>query len=214
MTLRRPLRLLKQTVTEWSADSASSRAAALSYYAALSISPLLIIAISIAGLVFGPDQVRGRVMAQIEDLVGSGGAEVIDSMLRSTNSASGGIIATSLGLGTLLLGAGGVFAELQDALNKFWGVDPPEGSGVRSEEHTSELQSPDHIVCRLLLEKKKNSKKSSYYNQIPCLIRCIEDKRGTHRYPCSLASLLTQSDPQRRALRVHDGHIANRNETT
>jgi membrane protein len=130
VTLRRPLRLLKQTVSEWSADSASSRAAALSYYSALSISPLLIISISIAGLVFGADQVRGRVMSQIQDLVGPGGAEVIGSMLRSTNSTSGGIIATSLGLGTLLLGAGGVFVELQDALNKFWGVDPPEGTGV------------------------------------------------------------------------------------
>jgi len=94
MTLGRPLRLVKQTVAEWSTDSASSRAAALAFYAALSISPLLIIAISIAGLVFGADQVRGQVMAQIQDLVGQSGAEVIESMLRSTNSKSGGVIAT------------------------------------------------------------------------------------------------------------------------
>jgi membrane protein len=130
MMLGRPLRLVKQTIAEWSTDSASSRAAALAFYAALSISPLLIIAISIAGLVFGADQVRSQVMAQIQDLVGQSGAEVIESMLRSTNSKSGGFIATALGLGTLLLGAGGVFIELQDALNKFWGVNPPEGSGV------------------------------------------------------------------------------------
>jgi membrane protein len=124
------VRLFKETVTEWSADSASSRAAALSYYAALSISPLLIIAISIAGLAFGPDEVRGQVMVQVRDLVGSAGAEVIDSMLRSTNSKSGGIIATAIGLGTLLFGAGAVFVELQDALNHFWGVEQPEGVGL------------------------------------------------------------------------------------
>jgi membrane protein len=130
MAFARIASLVKQTVAEWSTDSASSRAAALSYYSALSISPLLIIGISIAGLVFGPDHVRGQVMGQIEGLVGTGGAEVIDSMLRSTNSTSGGIIATAIGLATLLLGAGGVFVELQDALNHFWGVDPPEGTGV------------------------------------------------------------------------------------
>jgi membrane protein len=130
MKLGRIVPLVKETVDEWTADSASSRAAALSYYSALSISPLLIIAIAIAGLVFGPDHVRAQVMGQVEGLVGSAGAEVIDSMLRSTNSKTGGIIATSLGLGTLLLGAGGVFVELQDALNHFWGVDAPQGTGV------------------------------------------------------------------------------------
>jgi membrane protein len=130
MKLGRPVRLLTQTVAEFTADSASSRAAALSFYSALSISPLLIIAISIAGLVFGQDQVRGQVMLQIRDLVGASGADVIDSMLRSTNSKTGGIIATSLGIGVLLLGAGGVFIELQDALNKFWGAEPRPGSGL------------------------------------------------------------------------------------
>jgi len=119
--VRRLWQLLKETVDEWSGDSASSRAAALAFYSALSISPLLILAISIAGLVFGADEVRGQVMDQIRDLVGTGGAEVIDSMLRSTNSKSGGIIATAIGLGTLLLGAGGVFVELSrhshDAVN-------------------------------------------------------------------------------------------------
>jgi membrane protein len=130
MKLGRIVPLVKETVAEWTADSASSRAAALSYYSTLSISPLLIIVISIAGLVFGPDQVRGQVMGQVEQLVGAGGAEVIDSMLRSTNSKTGGIIATSIGVGTLLLGAGGVFVELQDALNHFWGVDAPEQTGV------------------------------------------------------------------------------------
>jgi membrane protein len=126
----RIVRVFKDTVTEWTNDSASSRAAALSYYSALSISPLLIIAIAIAGLVFGPDHVRGQVMAQIQGLVGVGGADVIDSMLRSTNSTSGGVIATVVGLATLFLGASGVFIELEDALNKFWGAEPQQGSGL------------------------------------------------------------------------------------
>jgi membrane protein len=130
--MRRIVRLFSETVTEWTNDSASSRAAALSYYSALSISPLLIIAIAIAGLVFGPDHVRGQVMAQIQGLVGVAGADVIDSMLRSTNSTAGGLVATIVGVATLLLGAGGVFIELQDALNKFWGAEPQQGSGIWS----------------------------------------------------------------------------------
>ena len=77
MPLQRPIRLFKQAVSEWTKDSASSRAAALSYYSALSISPLLIIGITIAGLAFGADQVRGHVMAQVEKLVGSGGADIV-----------------------------------------------------------------------------------------------------------------------------------------
>jgi len=119
-------------VSEWTKDSASSRAAALSYYSALSISPLLIIAISIAGLVFGADQVRGQVMGQIEHLVGPGGAEVIESMLIAAHSTSGGIVATVIGIVTLLFGAAGVFVELQDALNAFWGAPSPQGSGIWS----------------------------------------------------------------------------------
>ncbi len=127
---KRLFQTFKQAASEWSKDSASSRAAALSYYSALSISPLLVIAISIAGLVFGPDQVRTEVIGQIEGLVGSSGAGVIDSMLRSTHSKSGSITATVIGVATLLLGAGGVFIELQDALNNFWGAHPQQGSGI------------------------------------------------------------------------------------
>jgi membrane protein len=130
MTLGRLVRLVRQAVNEWNADHASSRAAALAYYAALSISPLLIIGIAIAGLVFGPDHVRVQVMDQVEQLVGPGGAEVIGSMLKSAHSKSGGIIASTIGLGTLLFGAGGVFVELQDALNDFWGVEPRPGVGI------------------------------------------------------------------------------------
>jgi len=130
MRVGRSVHVLKEAASEFATDSASSRAAALSYYSALSISPLLIIGISIAGLVFGRDEVRGQVIAQIEGLVGRGGAEVIESMLRSTSTKSGGIIATVIGLVTLLLGAAGVFVELQDALNSFWKAEPRQGSGL------------------------------------------------------------------------------------
>jgi membrane protein len=130
MNPKRVIGLIKQTADAWSDDSASSRAAALSYYTALSVSPLLIVAIAIAGSVFGADQVRTQVMSQIERLVGSAGASVIGSMLESAHSESSGIIATIIGLVTLLLGSCGVFVELQDALNDFWGAEPQQGSGL------------------------------------------------------------------------------------
>jgi membrane protein len=132
LAVRRTIQLFKQAVSEWTKDSASSRAAALSYYSALSISPLLIIAIFIAGLVFGPDEVRGRVMIEVQKLVGAGGAEVIGSMLAAAHTTSGGLLATIIGIVTLLFGAAGVFVELQDALNAFWGVQSAEGSGIWS----------------------------------------------------------------------------------
>src|SRR4051812_24105745 len=132
MKLRRIASLFGQAASAWSDDSASSRAAALSYYTTLSLAPLLIVAIAIAGFAFGADEVRGQVINQIRGLVGTSGAEVIDSMLKSAHTTSTGIVATVVGVITLFLGSCGVFVELEEALNKFWGAPPRKGSSVVS----------------------------------------------------------------------------------
>ncbi len=133
MRLRGVLRLLKETATEWQEDKVPVLAAALSYYTVFSLAPLLLIAIAIAGAVFGEEAARGEVVKQIQGLVGQEGAEAIQSMIQNAQKPeSGGAIATVIGIVTLLFGASGVFGQLQDALNTIWEVKPKPDGGWKS----------------------------------------------------------------------------------
>jgi membrane protein len=125
-------RLLKETITEWQNDKVPLLAAALAYYTVFSIAPLLIIAIAIAGAFFGEEAARGEIISQIQGLVGQQGAEAIQSMLQNTQqpSANSGLAAL-FGIVTLLIGATGVFGQLQDALNIIWDVKPKPGVGLK-----------------------------------------------------------------------------------
>jgi membrane protein len=76
--LRTIFKLLKETFQEWQEDKASQLAAALAYYTVFSVTPLLIIAIAIAGSIFGQEAARGEIVGQIQSLVGRQGAEVIE----------------------------------------------------------------------------------------------------------------------------------------
>jgi membrane protein len=117
--------LFKQTFNDWLEDKAPRLAAALAYYTLFAIAPLLIIVIAVAGLVFGAEAARGQIMAQIGGIVGESGVEAIQDIVASASEdRSTGIAATVLGLFTLLVGATGVFGQLQDALNTIWEVKP------------------------------------------------------------------------------------------
>ncbi len=122
--------LLKETFQEWNEDKSPRLAAALAYYTAFSITPLLIVVIAIAGLVYGQDAVRGRLQYQIADIVGGEAAGAIQEMLANFNQPSSNIIATIIGIVTLLLGAAGLFGQLQDALNTIWEVAPKPNQGL------------------------------------------------------------------------------------
>lgn len=124
LNFRKIWQLLKQTFDEWSEDKASRLAAALAYYTIFSIAPLLVIVIAIAGLVFGEEAARGEIVAQIQGLVGRSGAEVIETAIQNANQPATGRIASIISIGALLFGAIGVFAQLQDALNTIWEVQP------------------------------------------------------------------------------------------
>ncbi len=112
--------LIKKSVTSWSDDYAPSMGAALAYYTVFSIAPLLLIVIAIAGFIYGEDAARGAIFTQISGLVGADGATAIQGLLKSVNKPSESIVATIVGICTLLLGATTVFGELQDALNRIW----------------------------------------------------------------------------------------------
>lgn len=120
--------LIRQAWNGFSADNAFRLSAALAYYTALSLSPLLLMVISIAGLVFGEAAARGQVEHQIQDLVGQQGAEAVQTMLAHSSSIGGNVVAIVVGVVVLVVGATGVFAQLQDALNTVWNVDPKKTS--------------------------------------------------------------------------------------
>lgn len=120
--------LLMTTYQEWDKHDAQTQGAALSYYTVLSLAPLLVIAVSIAGIVFGRQAVQGQIVEATRGLVGSG-AQAIQTMLADAQSPKSGIIASIVGFAVLLFGASGVFTQLRKALNRIWDVTIPETSG-------------------------------------------------------------------------------------
>ena len=130
MTIKTAWELLKETISDWNEDKASRLAASLAYYTTFSIAPLLIIVIAIVGLVFGREAVQGQIETQIQGMVGEDSAELIQEMIQGAGNRTAGTIATVVGLVTLLFGATGVFAQMQDALNTIWEVEPKPGRGL------------------------------------------------------------------------------------
>ncbi len=130
MNLKAVWGLLKETFSEWNNDKASRLAAALAYYTVFSLAPLLIIVIAIAGSVFGEEAARGEIVGQIQGLVGPQGAEFIQTAIENASKPKTGTIASIISVVVLLFGASGIFAELQDALNTVWEVQPKPGRGV------------------------------------------------------------------------------------
>ena len=123
--------LIKETFSEWSKDKASRLAAALSYYTIFSVAPLLIIAIAVAGLVFGREAATHQIEGQARGLLGEQGAQAIQTILENTGKTGAGVMATIIGVNTLLIGASGAFAQLQESLNTIWEVKPRAGRGVK-----------------------------------------------------------------------------------
>lgn len=123
--------ILTRTFTEWSTDKASRLAAALSFYTAIAIAPLLVILVTAIGWFFGQDSAQMQLVGQLRGMVGPQGAEVAKTVIESADRPDLAGIAGILSLGTLLWGATNVFVELQDSLNTIWGVEPrPRIKGV------------------------------------------------------------------------------------
>jgi hypothetical protein len=112
--------LTKETLRRWTEDAAPRMAAALAYYTAFSMAPLLILAISIAGLALGREAAQSKIVEQIGGLVGGKSAATIQSMIQAANHSSKGIFASIVGVFSLIAGATGVLSELKSALNKIW----------------------------------------------------------------------------------------------
>ncbi len=128
--IRSTFRLLKEAFQEWRQDKAPLLAAALAYYTVFSVTPLLVIAIAIAGAVFGQDAARGEILEQINGLVGEQGAQAIETALANADRPQLSGVASIISVVVLLVGASGVFAQLQEALNTVWNVKAKPNGGI------------------------------------------------------------------------------------
>jgi len=122
--------LFKETFNGFIDDNALKLSAALSYYTIFSLPPLLIIIISLSGVFFGADAVRGEVFGQIKGLVGNEAALQIQETIKNVKLSNSNTFITTLGLIILLIGASGVFAEIQDSINYIWGIKAKPKRGL------------------------------------------------------------------------------------
>ncbi len=130
-TVRRtPWPLIKCAVANWSGDEAATTGAALAFYCAFSIAPLLVILLAVAGWVVGAEAAYGHLSTQLSALFGKSTADILLQAMRSSQTADG-TIATLVSIGTLLLGATTVFAALESALEQIWGARELVPKGFR-----------------------------------------------------------------------------------
>jgi membrane protein len=125
------LQISRTAAQRWLERDAFEHAAALALCTLFSLAPLVIIVVAIVGIVFGEDAASGQISAAITDLVGSQAASAVEEAVRRSRLEEAGLVPTILGVGALIFGATTVFAQMQSALNQFWGVKAkPARSGI------------------------------------------------------------------------------------
>lgn len=129
--MKRWWNVIRQTGVNWLGDNAFKHAAAVSFYTLFSLSPVAIIAVSIAGAVYGEQAARGLLSEEIAGLVGKEASLLVERAVEASRPEKKGWLPTAIGIGTLLLGATAVFGQLQDSLNTIWQVAAaPSRSGI------------------------------------------------------------------------------------
>jgi membrane protein len=129
MRIKTLWRVTRRAIQDWWGDNCLRLAASLAYYTALSLAPLVLFIVGLVGIVLDRQQVASQLAAQLESLMGPAGRELVNSIL-TTSTPGGGMWATVVGLGTLVIGATAVFGELQATLNLIWEVQPAPTGGV------------------------------------------------------------------------------------
>lgn len=123
------MNILVRTFKEFMEDKAMRLSAALAYYSAFSLAPLLLIAIAVAGMFLGEEAVRGQLDNQLRSSLGPSGAFAVQEMVADARKPEASLLVSLAGVLMLLVGAGGLFGQLQDALNTVWGVEAKPGLG-------------------------------------------------------------------------------------
>lgn len=122
--------ILKDSFNGFISDNAMRLSASLSYYTLFSLAPMLLIIISLGGIFFGREAVQGQVYGQINGLIGSDAAKQIQEIIKNAQTSGQSVWAAVVGVVTLLIGATGTFAEIQDAINVIWGLKPKPKNGI------------------------------------------------------------------------------------
>ena len=122
--------LLKTTYTQWSNDKSSQLAAALAFYTAISIAPLLVLVIAIVGFFLGEEAAQGQLVSQLRSLMGEQAAQFTEAAIANADRPTTGGIASLLSIAVLLWGSTNVFAQLQNSLNAIWNVEAKPGGGL------------------------------------------------------------------------------------
>lgn len=122
--------MIYETFDQFIDDKGFKMSAALSFYAAFSLGPLLLIVISVAGIFYGEEAARGEISKQITYLIGKDGAEMIQTIVKGASNKVTGIFAGIVSLIFLILGSIAVFLELQESLNTIWGIESRPGRGI------------------------------------------------------------------------------------
>ena len=117
--------VLVESLTSWIDHRGASKGAALAFYTLFSMTPILVLAIVVAGYVFGAEAAQGEIVAQVQGLVGPNGAQAIQALLAAARDPDSGRVATLVASALLLLGATSVFAELKGSLDELWGIGKP-----------------------------------------------------------------------------------------
>jgi membrane protein len=121
--------LPKQAVLSFIDNEALSRGAAIAFYTVTSIAPILLIVVAIAGLVYGREAAQQAITTQLSGLMGQQTAQLLETAVANASDQSSGILATLIGVATLIATASGTFGEIQSALNAIWKAKP-EGTTV------------------------------------------------------------------------------------
>jgi membrane protein len=151
MTLRDSVGLLRVAGSSWVEDRAARLGAALAYYTTFSLAPLLLLVVAVVGFFFGEQAAQGHLTHQLRDLVGEQAAGIVETMIAKTRTPQANTWATVVGSVMLIVGATGLFGQLQDALNTVWGVRPRPGRGIAGIVRDRFLSFALVLGCALLL---------------------------------------------------------------
>jgi membrane protein len=144
-------KVLFESVRAWINHRAASKGAALAFYTLFSLTPILVLAIAVAGYFFGEEAAQGQIINQIQGLVGRNGANAIQALLAAARDPAAGLMATVIAGVLLLVGATSVFAELKGSLDEVWGIEQTEHSPITAVLRTRLLSFGLVLVLALLL---------------------------------------------------------------
>ncbi|MGD0433000.1 MAG: YihY/virulence factor BrkB family protein [Acetobacteraceae bacterium] len=123
--------LIRESFLSFIADDALSRGASIAFYVVTSIVPVLVIIVAIAGAVYGREAAQGAIAAELSGVMGREGADLLQAAIHDASGKSAGVVASALGVITLLITSSGVFGEMQSALNVIWKASPKGGTVKR-----------------------------------------------------------------------------------